>query len=58
LDLFAQRMVGWHFGVLGGHFSLLRLLSRRARQANTLSVAPPLALTKIKHLLRGYYTRP
>jgi hypothetical protein len=58
LDLLAQRMVGWHFGVFGGHLSLLSLLSHRARQVNTLSVTPSAALTKIKHLSGAYYTRP
>jgi hypothetical protein len=58
LDLLAQRMVGWHFGVFGGHLSLPCLLSHRARQADTLSVMPSLALTKIKQLRRPYYTRP
>ena len=28
LDLLAQRMVGWHFGVFGGHRSLPSLIVR------------------------------
>jgi len=50
--------MGWHFGVFGVHLSLLSLLSHRARQVDTLSVTPSVALTKIKHFCSAYYTRP